>query len=163
MRQDISTFFRTLRSDFGGRPIPYLWVPELHKKGDFHVHFAVSSEVRRNQIRTSWPHGFIHLPEVNDLPVGSGQVAEARKAAGYLAKYVGKAIDAEANGHRPFGCHRYDLAQGFLPAARRITGRTAGEVLDLACEQMGAQPSVVWNSDEVEDWRGAPALWLKWG
>ena len=164
VRQDVAAFFRALRAGLGGDPLPYVWVPELHKDGErFHVHFAVGKFVPRGLIDSSWGHGFVHIKLLSDLPVGSASVAEARKAAGYLSKYVGKAIDAEATGHRPFGSHRYDLAQGFTPVVHRLTGRTAGEVIDLACEQMAARPSLVWNSDEIQDWRGAPAVWLTWG
>ena len=41
-------------------------------------------------IRRAWPHGFIHITLLGDLPVGSGTLGEARLAARYLAKYVGK-------------------------------------------------------------------------
>jgi len=163
VRRDVAVFFRALRAELGSEPLAYVWVPELHADGErFHVHFAVGKYVPRGLIEASWGHGFVHIKLLSDLPVGSGSVAEARKAAGYLSKYVGKAIDAEASGHRPFGSHRYDLAQGFTPAVQRIAGRTASEVVDLACEQMGARPSWSWNSDEVEDWKGAPAIAVRW-
>jgi len=158
LRQDVALFFRNLRSALGGRPLPYLWVPELHADGErFHVHFAVGQYIPRSMIDAAWGHGFIHIKSLSDLPVGSGALAEARLAARYLSKYVSKTFDTDLSGR-----HRYECAQGFGPQATALRGRTAAEVFARACELMGAQPEHVWNSDEVEDWRGAPAMWLTW-
>jgi hypothetical protein len=139
-----------------------VWVPELHADRErFHVHFAVGQFVQRKLIERAWGHGFVHIKLLGDLPIGSGRLGEARVAARYLSKYVGKAIDAESLG-RPLGLHRYEVAQGFQPLNELLTGRTAGDVTHAASERMGSEPTFSWNSDEVDDWRGAPALWLQW-
>jgi hypothetical protein len=162
LRDHMGGFFRSVRSQLGGRPLPYLWVPELHKDGErFHAHFAVGRYVPRSLIETAWGHGFVHIKLIGDLPVGSSPWHEARKAAGYLSKYVTKTFDP---GVRALpGLHRYDVAQGFQPMAERLTGTSSGGVLAQACERMGARPARSWSSDQVEGWRGPPALWFAWG
>jgi len=82
-RADVGAFFRTLRTDLGGEPFPYVWVPEWHKSGHgLHLHFAVGRFIPRGRILSAWGRGFVHIKLLGDLPVGSGPVAEARKAAG---------------------------------------------------------------------------------
>jgi hypothetical protein len=127
LRPHVADFFRQMRDGLGGKPLPYVWVPELHKDGvHFHVHFAVGRYVPRDLIDTSWGRGWVSIKLLGDLPVGSGRLAEARKAAGYLSKYVSKAFTDPAL--RVPGMHRYDLAQGFQPVATRLVGRTADDV-----------------------------------
>ena len=68
-----------------------MWVPELHADGErFHVHFAVGQYIPRGLIERAWGHGFVHIKLLGDLPVGSGALDEARLAARYLSKYVGR-------------------------------------------------------------------------
>src|SRR4051812_45410198 len=81
-----------------------------------------------------------------------------RRAAGYLSKYVSKTFDAP----HLFGRHRYDVAQGFQPPVRRLTGRSAEHVLDQACEVMDSEPVRSWSSVQVEDWDRPPAVWFAW-
>ena len=80
-------------------------------------------------------------------------------AARYLSKYVGKAI---ADGRRVSGLHRYEVAQGFQPERLVLGGRTEGEVLDRASDEMVSAPVTVWRSSTVEGWRGPPACWASW-
>ncbi len=44
-------------------------------------------------IERAWGHGFVHIKLLSDLPVGSTSLPEARRAAGYLSKYVSKSFD----------------------------------------------------------------------
>ena len=161
LREDVAAFFRRLRTGLGGRALPYLWTAEWHKTGHgLHVHFAVGRYLRRSLIEQSWGHGFVHIKLLGDLPVGSGALAEARKAAGYLSKYVGKAFDEDS---RIPGLHRYEVAQGFEPATTRLSARTRSDVLDQACRLMGGEvPERVWTSDEAENWKAPPAVWAQW-
>ena len=159
LRRHVASFFRELRTGLGGQPLPYLWVPEWHKTDHGqHVHFAVGQFVGRSLIEEAWGLGFVHIKLLGDLPVGSGPLEEARKAAGYLSKYVGKSFDAK----RVPGLHRYEVAQGFQPAVVRIHGHTAGAVISEASEQMGAYPIRVWSSEDENVWRGPPAVWASW-
>jgi len=159
LRQHLGVFFRLLRAGLGGESLPYLWVPEWHTTGHgLHAHFAVGRFVPRRLIEEAWGHGFVHIKLLGDLPVGSGPLAEARKAAGYLAKYVGKGFDDVTVP----GLHRYEIAQGFEPTSVKVRGKTLDDVLGQACEVMDAPPSYVWQSQIADGWLGPPAVWASW-
>jgi hypothetical protein len=158
LRADVHDFFRALRGKLGGKPFPYLWVPERHRDGvHFHVHFAVGRYIQRGLIEESWGRGFVSIKLLSDLPVGATRVKEARAAAGYLSKYVSKSFDENVP-----GLHRYEVAQGFAPKAVRVMGRSADELLERASLVMGAPPSVTWSSRQVDNWEGPPAVWFAW-
>ncbi|WP_204163341.1 rolling circle replication-associated protein [Nocardioides gilvus] len=163
IREDVGVFVRKLRQGLGGKPLPYVWVPEWHKTDHgLHMHLALGRYVHRSQLKAAWDApgaGFVHIKLLGDLAVGSGRVGEARKAAGYLGKYVGKSFEDR---ERTRSLKRYEVAEGFAPRAVRLTGRSADEVTEMACERMQASPSWSWNSHEVEDWNGAPAISLRW-
>ena len=160
LRADVARFFRGLRSALGGQPLPYVWVPEWHKTGHGqHVHFAVGRYVRKSVIAAAWDRGFVNIKLLSDLPVGSGTVDQARKAAGYRSKYISKAFDAP----RVPGLHRFDVAQGFQPTRLRLHGRTSDEAIERAVEQMGGVvPAQIWRSDDAPQWQGPPAVWVSW-
>ena len=159
LRLHLGEFFRGLRSGLGGRPVPYLWVPEWHKGGHgLHAHFAVGQFVKRGLIEAAWPHGFVHIKLIGDLPVGTGPIGEARRAAGYLAKYVGKDFDHE----KLLGRHRYEVAQGFQPEPVTLHGYLLDDVMRQAIAAMGRPPSYVWQSQISEGWQGPPAVWAAW-
>lgn len=166
-RRDAGVFFRALRMELGGEPRPYAWVPEWHKTHGLHLHFAVGRYVPRRLIEGAWSrvedHGWVHIKLLGDLPVGSGKLAEARAAAGYLSKYVSKSFtDDEPGKERPRGLHRFDVAQGFTPATTRLWGATADNVIWQASRLMGGPPESRWSSDEVEGWQAPPAVWVQW-
>lgn len=161
VRTDVGDFFRALRAELDGEAFPYAWVSEWHKTDHgLHLHFAVGRFVPRSKIEQAWGRGFVSIKLLGDLPVGSGPVEEARKAAGYLGKYVSKSFD-DGRPH-PRGLHRFDVAQGFTPRPVVLTGVSAGDVLSQACEMMGGRPRRSWSSAEVEGWQGAPAVWHQW-
>jgi hypothetical protein len=160
VRADVGAFFRQLRGGLGGKAFPYVWVPEWHKTDHgLHLHFAVGQYVKRGLIAAAWGRGFVHIKLLGDLPAGSGPLAQARKAAGYLSKYVTKSFGDHG---RPAGLHRFDVAQGFQPDVVRITGRSAEDVIGQASHRLGAAPALRWSSAEVLDWHGAPAIWAQW-
>jgi hypothetical protein len=162
VRAHLGDFFRTLRSELGGKPIPYVWVPEWHKSGHgLHAHFAVGTFVPRGLIERAWGHGFVHIKLLGNLPVGSGSISEARVAAGYLSKYVAKTF-SEPSVRVP-GLHRYDVAQGFRPVPLTFDGRTAEDVLAQASAVIGSAPTTEWFSDSIPDWQPPPAVWAQWG
>jgi len=99
----------------------------------------------------------VHIKLLSDLPVGSGSLDQSRLAARYLSKYVTKSFENDAA-----GLHRFDRAQGFTPQQVRLRGTTAQAVTAEAVERMGYQPTHRWNSDQEDQWRGAPAIWLAW-
>jgi hypothetical protein len=159
LRRDVGEFFRDLRRELGGKPLPYAWAPEWHPGGHgLHVHFAVGRYVRQSLIRDVWARGIVHIKLIGDLPVGSGALEEARRAASYLAKYVSKNVADE----RVPRLHRYEVAQGFQPQRLQLAGRSDEAVIEEASTRMGGPPSVVWRSSEREGWRGPPAYWCAW-
>jgi hypothetical protein len=159
LRHDVAAFFKELRGELGGAPVPYAWAPEWHPGGHgLHVHLALGRFVPRSRIAGAWPHGHFHIKLLGNLPVGSGSLGEARIAARYLAKYVAKSLDGE----RVPGLHRYEVAQGFQPEKVVLTARTELEVLGEASEVMGGPPGFVWRSSAVEGWRAPPACWAQW-
>ena len=54
------------------------------------------------------------------------------------------------------------MAQGFAPLRLGLRGKTERAVIDQAIEIVGARPALYWNSEEVENWPGAPAVWVAW-
>lgn len=161
VRTYVGLFFRQMRDKLGDDPLPYAWVPEVHKDGvHFHVHFAVGRYVPRGLIESAWDRGHVHIKLLGDLPIGSGTLGVARLAARYLSKTVTKSFIDPAT--RATGMHLYDLAQGFQPEVTRLYGRSPGEVIGQASAMLGAQPAVRWNSDEVDPWVGPPAIWAQW-
>ena len=160
VRAHVGEFFRALRAELGGAAFAYAWVPEWHKTDHgLHLHFAVGRFIKRALIEAAWPHGFVHIKVFGDLPVGAGSLGEARKAAGYLSKYVAKSFE---DAQRIETLHRYDLAQGFAPVVERITGTSPDAVIDAASERLGHQPVLRWSSRDVLDWQGGPAIWAQW-
>jgi hypothetical protein len=108
VRGHIGEFFRALRESMGRRAFPYAWVTEWHKTGHgLHVHFAVGQFIQRSRIEAAWPHGFVHIKLIGGLPVGSGSLAEARVAAGYLSKYVTKSFADRRRTQRGFRGRRW--------------------------------------------------------
>ncbi len=159
LRDEVGVFFRGLRGELGGQPFAYAWTSEWHPGGHgLHVHFAVGRYVRERLIREVWGRGITHIKRIQDLPVGSGAVEEARRAAGYLAKYVSKSLDEDPTP----GLHRYEVAQGFQPRVIPLGGESEMAAIDAACVEMGGEPVQVWRSASVEGWRAAPAYWCAW-
>lgn len=162
-RADVGRFFRRLRVGLGGEPFPYVWVPEWHKSGHgLHLHFAVGRFVPRSQIVDAWGHGFVHIKLLSGCPAGSGTWGEARRAAGYLSKYVAKTFGDEDQDQRPRGLHRFDVAQEFTPRSLLLRADSPGQLIGEASGLMGGLPATVWTSGQVAGWQGPPALWLQW-
>lgn len=160
VRAHVGEFFRMLRPLVGGSSFPYVWVPEWHSSGHgLHVHFAVGRYMKQTKIAAAWPHGFVHIKLIGDLPVGSSTQDEARRAAGYLAKYVGKTLDGHDG--RPAGLHRYDVAQGFEPHKVRIFAGSMDSAIYKAANVVGREPRRVWQSASERDWSGPPAMWVQ--
>lgn len=157
VRRDVGEFWRSLRGLLGGEAFPYVWVPEWHKSHGLHLHFAVGRYCKKALIEQAWGRGFVHIKRLTDLPVGSTSWHEARRAAGYLSKYITKSFDADLG-----GLHRFDVAQGFQPQVQRLEGVTSADVLAQACEVMRAEPAVRWSSRDTEGWQGPPAVWFAW-
>ena len=159
VRKDVGRFFRTLRANLGGDPLPYLWVPEWHPGGHgLHVHFAVGRFVRRSLIDEAWGLGFVHIKLLGQMASGAGNLSESRLAARYLAKYVTKTAPDGGGA----GLHRYEVAEGFQPWKVSFTGRTGDQALAAASAAMAGEPELVWWSAEDQAWVGPPCLVASW-
>jgi hypothetical protein len=162
LRQHLGEFFRALRASLGGDPFPYAWVPEWHKSGHgLHAHFAVGQYIKRSLIERAWPHGFVHIKLIGDLPVGTTSLGQARRAASYLSKYVAKAFVDDP--HRTLGLHRYDIAQGFTPRPIVFRASSEFEALATATELLDEDLVHAWFSHENPEWAAPPAVWAQWG
>ena len=157
LRADVAGFFKGARAELGA--LAYLWVPEWHPGGHgLHVHFAVGRYVKRSLIEEVWGRGRTHIKMIGDLPVGSGALEEARRAAFYLSKYVSKNVADERIPRQ----HRYEVAQGYQPEAVPLRGISDEDVIAQASGLMGGEPSRVWRSSQQEGWQASPAYWCAW-
>ena len=157
VRADAAAFFRQLREDLGGKPLPYVWVPEWHPGGHgLHLHFAVVRFIQRGLIERAWGHGFVHIKLLGNLPVDAGRLEESRLSARYLSKYIVKDAQTLA------GLHRYEVAQGYQPRRESFTAATGAEALAKVTEQMARAPQFIWWSSDEEDWQGPPSVWASW-
>ena len=158
LREHVGTFVRTLRRHLGVDALPYLWTGELHADGlRWHAHFAVGRYVARTKIECAWPYGFVHIKLLGDLPYGSAALDQARLAARYLSKYVGKSFAGQGQ-----GLHRYEVAQGFAPRREGMRGRSSEEVLAWAVERMGRAADFVQSSAEWHDYQGPSVVFFSW-
>jgi hypothetical protein len=158
LREHVGSFFRSLRRELGGNAFPYLWTGELHEDGiRWHAHFAVGRYVPRSKIERSWPYGFVHIKLLGDLPHGALALDQARLAARYLSKYVGKSFAGQ--GH---GLHRYEVAQHFAPRHEGTRTLTSDAVVAWAVERMGRPPDFIQWSSEWHDYQGPSAVFLSW-
>lgn len=159
-RRDVAVFFRSLRSELGGEPFPYVWVPEWHKDGKrLHLHFALGDFVHWTLIRDVWGRGHVSVKRITGQRHNAPRVEGARIAARYLSKYVAKTFETNDLGGR----HRYEVAQGFQPEAVRFTGTSDALVLAQAIDVMdGRVPARAWASFENDHWQGPPARWFQW-
>ncbi|WP_082556345.1 hypothetical protein [Aeromicrobium sp. Root472D3] len=159
-RRDVAVFVRDLRTELGGSPFPYIWVPEWHKDGKkLHLHFALGNYVRQSVLSDVWGRGWVCIKRISGQRHNAPRVEGARIAARYLSKYVAKTFESESLGGR----HRYEVGQGFQPQAVRFSGTSDAQVLSEAVDVMGGKPpSRSWASSENENWQGPPARWFQW-
>ena len=89
----------------------------------------------------------MHIKLLGDLPVGSGTLGEARKAAGYLSKYVDEVLRRR---ERPPGCIVSTWRRGSSRRGAADPGRSAAAVIadSLGAGRCGAADPA-WSSAEV--------------
>jgi hypothetical protein len=158
VHRDLAAFVKRLRArGFRGQLFAYLWVREAHQSGMLHVHVALPKFLPKPMLEACWGKGFVDVRALGSHSESSS--SKSSRAAGYLAKYVGKAFEDEA------GAHRYEVGQGFEPErvdelvrADRVTA--TGHVAQRFFG--GEAPSFVWTSEGVESWEGPPVAVLFW-
>jgi hypothetical protein len=158
-RAHVAEFIIRLRELLGGRALAYVWVPEWHKTHGLHLHLAFARFVPRSALIAAWGRGHVWIQLHGDLGVGGGSLAEARRTAAYLSKYISKAFDTD---DRILGRHRYEVAQGFQPSTERIYGTSFASMAEASCDRMGSRPVREWRSDQEDEWRGPPSFWFQW-
>ncbi|MGD9702501.1 MAG: hypothetical protein AB7Q42_09700 [Acidimicrobiia bacterium] len=162
LRHDVGRFVRRLRSDVhGGKRLPYVWVPELHKDGTrLHVHIGLGRYVKKPDLQACWPHGFVDARRLASKSTKKlSQVEQAGRAAHYLSKYVGKAFSSGG----AVGCHRYEVGQGFQPRRDRLVLPSEHAARLWAISQMGGEvPSMEWSSRESAEWVGPDCRVMFW-
>jgi len=159
LRLLLGEFFKKLHKKIG-RDFAYCWVPECHPQGHgLHAHVAVGRFIKRSLLEAAWPHGFVHIKLIGDLPHGSQTLHQARATAGYLSKYVAKQF---ADDRHIDGMHRYDVAQGFRPKPTKLFAPKLSEVLGVAVERMGAPFDYIWHSNKDPTWDRPAAVYLSW-
>jgi hypothetical protein len=162
IRDDVHQFVKDLRRELGGEPFPYVWVPELHKKGHkFHAHIAVGTYIPVRLIRDVWGRGHVGIDINSHIPSTATPWQRSRIASRYLSKYVRKSFEL-GGAFRPLGKHRYEIGQGFLPRVVQHSADTLDECIDFALTQMGPHLDYQWFSVLDETFTGPPSLFLSW-
>lgn len=152
--RDVAAFRRRLFA-WAGRRFPMVAVPEQGKKnGRWHAEIGLGIYVPKRVLEELWGHGFVWVHRYSDRHKTQDEMENARKIAGYLSKYVGKAfLETE----REPGEHRYEVAQGFQPESEVY------DVEDLAVGRLvavavfgGELPRFVWSSADCKNFEGLP-------
>ncbi|MEW1781297.1 hypothetical protein AB0305_03755 [Arthrobacter sp. NPDC080086] len=112
--------FRRIMSK--ARIFHYVAVPELQKRGAWHLHIAVEGRVARHFAIRAWLRvvggkgkGYCHIRNPNG---GKGRGAwEVHKLADYISKYIGKDVD----GHE-LNRKRYWTSRGIVVPQRQVYG-----------------------------------------
>lgn len=137
-------------------------VPELHPGGHgWHWHVVVFKRFKRKELaalRTAWTD---FLKRRGHLPSGGARYARIdlkdwgspQKAAGYLAKYIGKSFEDDSRGkHR-----RRFLAALDMPVPSQRGGCATLEELRQLADRIGCR--FVFESFEDPRWSGPPMVW----
>jgi hypothetical protein len=158
LRQHMARFVRRLRCELG-HSFAYVWVPELHKDGvKLHAHMGFAEYIAKDRLARVWGHGFVDI-RLMRARGSKNPLDHQRRTAGYLSKYLGKAFDQPGT----FGCHRYEVGQGFQPQREQRTFATEAEARAWASTLMGGgTPSYIWHSSDVDDWKGPPVDVAYW-
>lgn len=124
LRSHCAAMVATLRREvFDGKKMPWLYVPEFHKKGTLHPHWFLPAEVAP-VVDYSWMYGHVdiqRLPEVEDQRVA--------------ALYVTEFFDT-----LPPGTRRYEPARGFKPEHQDYDVGDRAEAEAVADRLMGGRP-----------------------
>jgi hypothetical protein len=151
-------FVRRLRR-FLGHDVPVLAVLERGSKGTrrVHLHVAVGFLVDVEELERVWGHGWVKARR--SRAQGSGLRERARRAAGYLSKYLGKDFGQE----REQGDHRYRRARGFSARLVRRRRLSRADAEWFAQQMCGGDVVDVWASDGEGEWGGPPVVILRYG
>jgi len=111
-----------------GIEFQYVAIPELHKKGNYHLHVALCGRIHINTARRIWwaicgGHGQGNI----DVKYRPNQSATERLAglAKYLSKYLTKQFGADAFNKKRYWASRHDLPPAIRVILRALDIRAA--------------------------------------
>jgi hypothetical protein len=141
----------------------YIGVLERHPGGHgWHLHVVTDRFIESGVWRSVWGKGIVDIRKIRDNS-GGGARASARRAAGYVAKYI---VKDSGDGERVKGEHRFFRPQGISETVVTGEGTYAALLAFLApivrreCEQ---KPWIWWSgSVPSEEWHGPPVLCVRW-
>lgn len=131
-----------------GIELAYVAVLERHKKGNLHLHVAITGWINIKLARGIWwavcggrGEGNVDV-QFKKFP-GCSRLSASARIARYISKYVTKTF-TESECHR-FNKKRYWASRHDLPQARRIilNGMSMGEAFQELCGVFGLDPLVV--------------------
>lgn len=68
---DFQKFIQRLRYKFKGQKIDYIYIPEPHEKGDWHIHLLLKSDTRlfipNKELNKLWGHGFVKVNRLKEV------------------------------------------------------------------------------------------------
>ena len=64
-------FIKRLRYNYRDLKFDYIYVPEPHEKGDWHIHLLLKADkplyIENSKLREIWSHGFVKVNRLNDI------------------------------------------------------------------------------------------------
>jgi hypothetical protein len=148
---DVQGLVRLLRERIGHGA--WVRVTEAHKDGALHVHLGVSLRTAKwaaYHLEGAWGRGFVSVREFR-----SGGRRGGGAVGGYLAKYVGKALETER------GRHAYDVAEGFQPKVLEADVATLEDADRLVARLAGTEYRA-FDMGDREGYAGPEARWYGW-
>lgn len=145
----------------------YVAVLELHKKGNFHLHAAVSNYIHQKLARRLWnialgPHPSGKSPGNIDIRRKENQTDYLRRAA--LAKYVSKYITKGFGSIDAFNKKRYFASRHDLPKIQRVilNAQTWADALAELSELMTFDPELAYRSKSFYKFPFKDGFWLNY-
>lgn len=150
------------------RDFAYVAVPELQKRGAWHLHIAMHGKIARNLVIRLWlkvcggkGHGFAHISN----PRGAvGRAWEGHRLASYISKYISKDMD-----QRELNAKRYWASRGIaIPEGEVVvtfgTWDALPSIHDILTDVLASMSEAVGIADLVA-YVSAPngAFWLATG
>lgn len=154
--------FRRELARLMGRRVPIIMCIERgSQRGRLHVQFAAGEYIPHQLLRRAWKVGHVSI-ERKFPPAWKhlGKRERCRRAAGYVAKYIGKEMDTD---ERQFNGRRYSTTVGFAGTRRSFAIGSVGAGVQAAHELCGGPLVEVWSSDTIEDWCGPPVVVVRFG
>jgi len=155
-RRALNRFMVRLREHLG-HAVPYVAVPELHPGGHgIHWHLVLPPIfIDWAEFGRLWGEGHV-LYSDGKRGAGVGGRELARRAAGYVSKYVTKDLEWVEP-----GAHRYEVAQGFTVRVERRVCVSLIHAQAWLCE--GRETLRQWSSRDQEAWYGPACWWFDYG